>query len=122
MNVVNSGVPAPPKVSDSAVTIEARKVTYEAQSCPKCHAVFNVTALKVGTIVECNACGNMTPRAKQFTPVLDLVKERTLVFVVTFTVGVLSGIAGNYAYALIFAPQVPVEANNGAQSQEDAAK
>lgn len=54
MNVVNSGVPAPPKVSDSTVTIEARKVTYEAQSCPKCHADLIVTAVKVGTIIECN--------------------------------------------------------------------
>lgn len=65
----------------------------------------------------------MTARAKQFTPVLDLIKERILVFVVTFAVGVLSGIAGNYAYALLTASPASVEAiDSDTQSQKDTAK
>ncbi|WP_027991916.1 hypothetical protein [Sinorhizobium meliloti] len=98
---VNAGQPAPPKVSDSPVAIAARKVTYEAQTCPKCHKELNVTAIGVGALIECD-CGNITPRAKQLTPLLDRIKDLATAFGVTFIMGILTGIAGNYAYAQLF--------------------
>lgn len=110
----NSGHPAPPKVSDSPVSIAARKVTYEAQTCPKCQADLNVTAIEVGTLIECN-CGNITPRAKQLTPIKDLIKERTSAFLVTFVLGAASGVAGNYAYAILTGPAAVAASVNEAQ-------